>query len=273
MMAIKIAKNREDRPLSKIRPEDYDRLRESGRINGKVLAAMRDAVRPGIKTIELDAIAKEIHQQEGAEPPFLHYTFPGGKVPYPATINVSVNEELVHGIPGKRKLNRGDVVTLDCGTSFEGLITDSALTVIVGDEGQERHHDLIRATEEALDIAIKLVKPGRRIGDIAFAIQAVLQKYRVSIPPQFGGHGVGYSLHDDPHVPNMGLPNKGAVLEVGMAMAIEPMAMLGRPETRLLKDAWTVISADRSVCAHTEHSILILEDGAEILTGLPPLEA
>ena len=254
--------------MSVIKSTDYDRLREAGRINAIILIALRDAVHPGMKTKELDHLAYEVMLDEGGKPPFLNYTFPGGKHPYPGTINVSVNEELVHGIPGKRTLRKGDVVTLDCGTSFEGLIVDSAITVTLGTVSP-RLQELIHATEEALDVAIQIAKPGRRVGDIAFAIQAVLQKYRVNIPPRFGGHGVGYSLHDDPHVPNIGRPNDGDVLKVGMALAIEPMAMLGNPDTKLLRDHWTVVTKDRSVCAHTEHTVLITPDGAEIMTALP----
>lgn len=253
--------------MSIVKPEDYDKLRQAGRINARILATMREAVRPGIKTRDLDDIARSIMREEGAEPPFLNYTFPGGKHPYPGVINVSVNEELVHGIPGKRVLKRGDVVTLDCGTRYQGVIVDSAITVTVGDV-PDRIRELIRATEEALDVAIKIVKPGRRVGDLAFAIQSVLQKYRVNIPPQYGGHGVGYSLHDDPHIPNMGYPNDGMELKTGMVLAIEPMAMLGKSATRLLSDHWTVISSDKSICAHTEHTVLVTPGGAEVMTLL-----
>lgn len=254
--------------MSLIRPQDYENLRQAGRINGKILAALREAVRPGLQTRELDMIAREIMKAEGGEPPFLNYTFPGGTVPYPAVINVSVNEELVHGIPGKRVLRKGDVVTLDCGTRFQGVIVDSAITVVVGD-APDRVYELIRATEEALEVAIRIARPGRRVGDLAFAIQAVLEKYRVNIPARFGGHGVGYALHDDPHIPNTGSPNEGMELRAGMALAIEPMAMLGKPETRLMRDQWTVISVDRSICAHTEHTVLITESGAEVMTLVP----
>jgi methionyl aminopeptidase len=254
--------------LSLIKSEDYDKLRYAGKINGQILAALRDAVHPGMQTRELDVIARDMMKAAGATPPFLNYCFPGGKHPYPAVINVSVNEELVHGIPGKRVLRKGDVVTLDCGTAYQGVIVDSALTVAVGDVS-DRLMQLIHATEEALDIAIQIAKPGRRVGDVAFAIQAVLQKYKVNIPPRFGGHGVGYALHDEPHVPNVGMPNEGDELRVGMALAIEPMAMLGKPDTRLMRDHWTVVTTDRSVCAHSEHTVLITPTGAEIITPIP----
>lgn len=256
--------------MTLVKPEDYDKLRQAGKINAQVLVALREAIQPGMMTGELDEIACETLHKLGGEPAFLNYIIPGSTniPPYPAHINVSVNEELVHGIPGKRKLRKGDVVTLDCGTKYQGLIADSAITVTLGPV-PESVKRLIHATEEALDVAIQLVKPGRKLGDISFAIQAILEKHRVRIPTQFGGHGVGYYLHTSPHVANWGKPNSGDELLVGMALAIEPMGMLGRPNTRLMRDRWTVTSVDKSVCAHTEHSILILEHGAEVLTKLP----
>jgi len=252
----------------KIKPEDYDNLRTAGRINGQVLAALRDALRPGMKTKELDVLARRLLKKNGAEPAFLGYP-PNGEHPYPASINVSVNEELVHGIPGERRIKSGDIVTLDCGTAYNGVIADSAITVPVG-KVPNRLLQLIQATEHALYAGIQLAQPGRKVGDISFAIQTVLRKYRVSIPPQFGGHGVGYSLHDAPHVANWGKPNKGDSLEVGMALAIEPMGMYGNPTTALLADHWTVVTKDKSWCAHTEHTVLLTENGAEIMTPVPP---
>jgi methionyl aminopeptidase len=253
-----------------IRTSDYDNLRYAGQINGQILAALRDALRPGIRTIELDEIAQQMQRDAGAEAPFLGYPA-GGEHPYPATINVSVNEELVHGIPGQRVIREDDVVTLDCGTQYNGLIADSAITVAVG-EVSSQVRQLIEGTETALDIATKIAGPGRYVGDVAFAIQSVLYKYAVTIPPQFGGHGVGYSLHESPHMPNWGTPGKGPMLRVGMALAIEPMGMLGRQETRLLDDHWTVVSNDGSICSHFEHTVLITENGAEILTPVPQTE-
>lgn len=251
----------------KIRAEDYDKLRQAGRINGAILAALRDAIQVGMQTRELDEIAQQMLKEAEAEAPFLGFP-PNGKHPYPATINVSINDELVHGIPGKRIIQNGDVVTLDCGTQYQGLIADSAITVIVG-EASPKAKRLIQATEEALALAIKATKPGRTIGDVAFVIQTVLRKYRVNIPPQYGGHGVGYALHAPPHVPNWGKPHKGMTLEAGMALAIEPMGMFGRPETRLMPDHWTVKTLDGSICAHSEHTVLITEGGAEIMTPVP----
>jgi methionyl aminopeptidase len=221
-----------------------------------------------MRTQELDEIACSMMIRMGAEPPFLGYP-PGGAHPYPAVINVSINEELVHGIPGKRVIKKGDVVTLDCGTCYKGMIADSAITVTVGPVS-ERIQRLITATQEALEMAVYVAQPGRKVGDVSFTIQSVMRKYGIGIPPQYGGHGVGYSLHAAPHISNWGIPNQGAELEVGMALAIEPMGMLGRTETRVLSDHWTVISADRSICAHFEHTVLITPDGAEILTPVPP---
>jgi len=255
-----------------IKTSDYDNLRYAGQVNGQILAAMRDALRPGMRTCELDEIAQQMHRDAGCEPPFLGYPA-GGEHPYPATINVSVNEELVHGIPGERVIRDGDVVTLDCGTQYNGLIADSAITVTVGEgEVPPEVRQLIDGTKTALDIATKIAGPGRHVGDVAFAIQSVLYKYGITIPPQFGGHGVGYSLHESPHMPNWGTPGKGPKLRVGMALAIEPMGMLGKQETRLLDDHWTVVSIDGSICSHFEHTVLITDSGAEILTPVPQTE-
>jgi methionyl aminopeptidase len=259
---------RKVQPPMIIKAQDWDHLRMAGRINGRILVAMRTAIKPGMHTAELNDIACQLLAESGAEAPFVGYP-PGGEHPYPAAINVSVNEELVHGIPGKRVLQEGDIVTLDCGTQYKGLIADSAITVPVGII-QPRLAQLIQATEEALAAAITVAEPGRRIGDIAYTIQRVLRnKYRINIPPQFGGHGVGYKLHAAPHVPNYGMPNRGERLVPGMALAIEPMGMLGSPLTRLKADHWTVVTADGSPCAHTEHTILITENGAEVITLLP----
>lgn len=250
-----------------IKPQDYDHLRQAGKINGQILAALRDAIRPGMQTKELDDIAQSMLKAAGADAPFLNYVIEAG-YPYPAAINVSVNEELVHGIPGKRVLKAGDVVTLDCGTRYQGMIADSAITVGVGTIS-EKYQTLIHATYEALMVGIQMAKPGRRLGDVSFAIETILRKYSVNIPPYYGGHGVGYSLHGAPHVANEGKPNQGELLQVGMALAIEPMGMYGRNTTRVLADHWTVVTTDKSVCAHSEHTILITEQGAEILTLVP----
>ncbi|MFP4322047.1 MAG: type I methionyl aminopeptidase [Anaerolineales bacterium] len=251
-----------------IAPEDYKNLRQSGRITAYVLQTLHRAIYPGMVTAELDDIARATLAACGAEAAFLGYP-PDGAHPYPAAINVSVNEQIVHGIPGARRLALGDIVTLDCGSRYNGIITDAAITVPVGFTSP-RMQRLIRATEHALEVAVQISRPGRRIGDIAFSIQSVLRQYGVRIPPNFGGHGVGYRLHAPPHIPNTGLPNWGPELEIGMALAIEPMGTFGGPHTRLLDDQWTVVSQDGDWCAHSEHTVLILEDGAEVVTCLPP---
>lgn len=260
---------REPEPVL-VKAEDWEKLRQAGRINARILASLRAAVQPGVRPIELDQMARDILKEEGAESPFLGYSTPSSRNrPYPAVINLSVNEELVHAIPNKRVLNKGDVVTIDCGTRYQGLIVDSAITVGVG-KLSDKHQALITATEEALAAAIALARPGRRVGDISAAIEMTLKKHKVNIPPPFGGHAVGYSLHGAPHVSNLGKPGTGRPLQVGMALAIEPMGMFGKSTTRLLSDGWTVIATDKSVCAHSEHTVLITEGGAEILTLLPP---
>lgn len=250
-----------------VKPEDYDKLRRAGEINALVLTTMREAIRPGMTSQELDDIACQIQEEHGADAPFLGYP-EGGKHPYPARINVSINDELVHGIPSPdRVIQQGDIVTLDCGTSYQGLIADSAITVAVG-KVPKKYHKLIKATEQALAAGIDAAQVGNKVGDIAASIQHVLRRHKVSIPPQYGGHSVGYTLHGSPHIPNWGAAGRGETLREGMALAIEPMGMYGNANTKLLRDHWTVVTIDGSICAHTEHTVLLTEDGTEVLTKL-----
>jgi len=239
-------------------------MREAGRVNALALKAVRDAIQPGITTGELDAIAEELIREAGGVPIFKGYP---GPYPYPATLNVSLNEELVHGIPGKRKLNEGDIVSVDCGTLLEGFVGDSAFTVGVG-EISTQAKKLLDVTEQALYKGIGMMRPGNRTGDISAAVQEFVEKNGFHVTREYTGHGVGRNMHEGPQVPNYGEPHKGVLLRPGMTIALEPMVLVGTPRTRVLADKWTVVSADGSLTAHYEHSVAVTEADPWILTEL-----
>jgi len=239
-------------------------MREAGRVNAVALKAVRDAIQPGITTGELDVIAEELIREAGGVPIFKGYP---GPYPYPATLNVSLNEELVHGIPGKRKLNEGDIVSVDCGTLLEGFVGDSAFTVGVG-EISTQAKKLLDVTEQALYKGIAMMRPGNRTGDISAAVQEFVEKNGFHVTREYTGHGVGRNMHEGPQVPNYGEPHKGVLLRPGMTIALEPMVLVGTPRTRVLADKWTVVSADGSLTAHYEHSVAVTEADPWILTEL-----
>jgi len=241
---------------------EIDIMREAGRINALALAEVREAIRPGITTQELDAIAAEVLRKHGAKPAFLGVP---GAYPYPAVTTISINEELVHGIPGKRKLRAGDIVSVDCGTIFEGFVGDSAFTAGVGEISKEARQ-LIEVTEKALFIGIEQLRPGKRVGDIGHAIEHFVEGHGYFLTRLYTGHGVGRQMWEGPQVPNYGIPGRGHVLRPGMTIALEPMVLIGTPETRVLADQWTVASADASLTAHFEHSVAVTEDEPFILT-------
>ncbi len=239
-------------------------MRAAGKINAEALQAVADLVEPGVTTAELNAAADAVLKKHGVYSPFLNYP---GAYPYPASTTISINEELVHGIPGKRVLKEGDIVSVDCGTVYEGFVADSAITVPVG-EIAELTHKLLSVTEEALYVGIKLMVPGNRVGDVSSAIQTFVEGKGFFVTREYTGHGVGREMHEGPQVPNYGIPGRGILLRPGMTIALEPMVLVGTPATKVLKDQWTVISADRSLTAHYEHSVAITEDGPLILTLL-----
>jgi methionyl aminopeptidase len=243
-------------------PDEIGILREAGRINALALAAVREQVRPGITTLELDRIAAEVIRSHGAKPAFLGVP---GAYPYPATITASVNEELVHGIPSKRKLKEGDILSVDCGTIYEGFVGDSAFTMGVG-EISPQAQALIDVTEQALYVGIDKLRPGNRTGDVGAAIEQFVESKGYYLTRQYTGHGVGREMWEGPQVPNYGTPGRGMMLRPGMAIAIEPMVLIGTERTRVLPDQWTVVSADKSLTAHYEHSIAVTEDEPLILT-------
>jgi methionyl aminopeptidase len=243
-------------------PQELAVMREAGRINAKALAAVRALSRPGVTTAELDAAAEEVIRKHGAIPTFKGYP---GPYPFPATICVSINEQLVHGIPGKRKLQSGDVVSVDCGTTFEGFVGDSAITIGIG-EIDPLARRLIEVTEQALYLGIRQMRAGNHVGDISAAVQQYVESNGFHVPREYTGHGVGRQMHEGPQVPNFGLPGRGVLLQPGMTIALEPMVMVGTHRTRVLADQWTVIAADSSLAAHFEHSIAVTENEPLILT-------
>jgi len=238
-------------------------MREAGRINAEALAAVKAIICPGVTTADLNAAAEEVLKKYGAYSPFKNYP---GPYPYPASTCVSVNEELVHGIPGKRKLKEGDIVSIDCGTVFEGFVGDSAFTAGVG-EIQKKAQKLLEVTEKALSIGISQMVAGKYTGDIGYAIQSFVEQNQMQVVREYTGHGVGRLMHEGPQVPNYGYPGRGMLLREGMTIALEPMVQMGTYLTMVMPDQWTVCSKDGSLAAHFEHSVAITEDGPEILTA------
>ncbi len=245
---------------------ERDILREAGRRLGNVLKRVAEEVCPGITTLSLDVLAEKLIRDGGDEPAFLNYTPDGADRPFPKSLCVSVNDEVVHGVPGSRILKDGDIVGLDLGLKHKGFFVDSAMSVPVGKVSKEAEK-LIAVTKEALLAGIKAIRPGKRIGDISSAIESVASKRPYGIVRILGGHGIGRHVHEMPYVPNFGEKGKGPVLKDGMLLAIEPMLTVGSEEVDLDEgDGYTFRTADGSMSAHFEHTILVTSKGAEILT-------
>ncbi|MBW3537938.1 type I methionyl aminopeptidase [Candidatus Parcubacteria bacterium] len=238
---------------------EIDHLRTSGQMLAAVLGYLAPLVQPGVTTAELGEMAAAELKRLGGRPAFLGYRG------FPSCICISVNEEVVHGIPDQRVINGGDLVGLDFGVSYNGMITDSAITLGVGRIGDDAQR-LLAATREALSCGIKAVKAGARVGDISQAVQRRLERDRLGIVEELAGHGVGHSLHEEPWIPNFGAAGTGPRLEAGMTIAIEPMATLGGKAVAWGDDGWTISAADGSLSAHFEHTVLVTDTGAEILT-------
>lgn len=237
-------------------------MRAAGHVNALALAAVHDAVHPGVTTGELDTVAADVIRKHGGKPAFLGVM---GAYPYPATITVSVNEELVHGIPGKRKLREGDIVSIDCGTILDGFVANSAFSMGVGEISVEAK-SLLEVTEKSLSIGIAQLCEGNRIGDVGFAIQQFVEGQGYHLTREYTGHGVGRSMWEGPQVPNYGIKGRGQVLRNGMTIALEPMVLIGTERTKVLPDQWTVASADGSLTAHFEHTVAITDGEPVILT-------
>jgi methionyl aminopeptidase len=246
---------------------DITKLREGGKILAQVLSAVKVATVPGVKTAELDALAYKLITEAGAKPAFLHYRPEGAKSDYPASLCVSVNEEIVHGIPGPRVLKNGDVVSLDLGIEYKGLFTDMATTVLVG-KGKTADVKLLRVTEEALAVGIEAAVAGGTTGDIGAAVEAYVKKQGFVIVKGLAGHGVGYEIHEEPFVPNYGRAGHGEELVPGLVIAIEPMVTTGTSAIKLMPDGYTFVTRDGGRSAHFERTIVITKDGPEILTQI-----
>lgn len=243
---------------------EIELMREAGRINAEALAVVRALIQPGITTAELDEAAEEVIRKHGGIPAFKNYP---GPYPFPATITVSVNEELVHGIPGKRVLREGDIVSVDCGTILDGFVADSAFTVGVGEVSPEAKR-LLEVTEQALYQGIDQLRAGNRVGDVSAAIQKHVEGYGYHVPREYTGHGVGRQMHEGPLVPNFGVQGRGLLLRPGITVALEPMVLVGTHRTMVLSDDWTVASADSSLTAHFEHTVAVTEDEPLVLTEM-----
>ena len=245
-------------------PAELRTMREAGRINATVLAKVRELLQPGMTTADLNAAAEEVLKSYGCVSPFKGYGYP----PYPASITVSINDEMVHGIPHpKRKLKEGDIVSIDCGTIFEGYVGDSAFTAGVGEISPEATK-LLEVTEGALYAGIENMRKGNRTGDVSAAIQHYVESHGLHVTREYTGHGVGKKMHEGPQVPNIGIAGTGMLLRSGVTIAIEPMVLIGTHETRVLPDKWTVVSADGSLTAHFEHTVAVTEGAPLILTVL-----
>ena len=238
---------------------ELEYMREAGRIVAETHRLLKQAIRPGVTTAELDRLAEEYIRSQGAVPSFKGYN------QFPASICASVNDELVHGIPGPRVLNEGDIISIDIGAQFQGYHGDSAWTYPVGEIAEE-HRRLLEVTERSLMEGLKHVKAGVRLFTVSHAIQRVIEEAGMSVVREYVGHGIGTRLHEEPQIPNYGIPDRGPRLKPGMTLAIEPMVILGERYVRTLEDNWTVVTVDGTWCAHFEHTVAVTEDGCEILT-------
>ena len=241
-------------------------MREAGRVVAHALAAAREAAGVGVSLLDLDEAARTVLTKAGARSPFLGYQPSFAPTPFPAVICTSVNDALVHGVPTDYRLRDGDLVSIDCGAELDGWTGDAAISFTVGTP-RPADLDLIDATQQALDAGIAAATVGHRIGDISHAIGNVARTARCGMPADFGGHGIGRRMHEDPHVPNRGRPGRGFPLRHGLALAIEPMLMAGgRDDYRTGSDGWTLLTTDGSRAAHIEHTVAITEEGPRVLT-------
>ena len=248
------------------RPEEVARMRHAGTILADVLSALEGELRPGVSTAELDAIAERMIRGAGAIPSFLGYGGSRDTVPFPGSICVSINDEVVHGIPSaRRRIEDGDVVGLDIGCIWQGWHADTARTFAIG-ALPERLTLLIDATRRGMEAGIAAAVPGNRLGDIGAAVEAVAKEHGYGVVRHLVGHGIGTAMHEDPQVPNYGRPGTGMRIEAGMCFAIEPMFNLGGDDVALLDDGWTVVTADGSISAHFEDTIAVTPSGPEVLT-------
>ncbi len=236
-------------------------MREGGRMLAAVMAKLKEIIKPAITTAGIDRLAEDLILRKGAVPAFKGYRG------YPAATCTSVNYEVVHGIPGERLLEEGDIISVDLGLRYKDYFSDAAFTLAVG-KIDSKAQKLIEVTRESLSEGIKAAKPGNRLGDISNAVQQQVEKNGFSVVRQFVGHGIGRNLHEEPELPNFGRSGRGEILKPGMVLAIEPMVNMGTWECEVLEDGWTAVTSDKKLSAHFEHTVAITENGPEILTKL-----
>jgi len=240
---------------------EIERMRMAGQIVARVLKRLSDVAEPGITTLDLDQEAERMIVSAGAYPTFKGYNG------YPRSICASINDEVVHGIPSKRKLSEGDIVGIDCGATYMGYVGDAAVTLPIGNVSDAAQR-LLDATRQSLYRAIDKCQVGNRLGDVCYAVQSYVEPLGYSVVKNYCGHGVGRAMHEEPQVPNYGKPGTGPVLREGLVIAIEPMINLGHEDVKVLSDGWTVITMDGQPSAHFEHTVAITRDGPQILTML-----
>ncbi|MFA5322512.1 MAG: type I methionyl aminopeptidase [Smithella sp.] len=242
-------------------PDEIEKARASNRIVAEVLSRLREKVKPGVKTKDLDKFAEEIAEKRGAKPAFKGYH------DYPHSLCISINEVVVHGMPSERVLEEGDIISLDFGVFYQGFCGDSAITLPVGKVNQQASR-LMQITEQSLYAGIEQAKNGNRLGDISAAVQSLVEDAGYSVVRDFVGHGIGKNLHEEPQIPNFGKKGRGIELRSGMILAIEPMVNEGEYKVQVLSDGWTVVTKDGSLSAHFEHSVAITDNGPDILSKL-----
>lgn len=241
-------------------PEEIEKLRQAGRVLARIAADLKPKIRSGIKSQDIDQIAEELIRKSGGLAAFKGYRG------FPASVCVSINEEIVHGIPGERTINDGDIVSLDIGINWDGFFSDTAFTVGIGSISSQKQK-LINAAKRALEIGISKVKVNNHLGDISAAIQRFVESQGFSVVRDFVGHGIGRSMHEDPEIPNFGQAHQGTLLKAGMVLAIEPMVNMGSWEAEILSNGWTAVTKDREPSAHFEHTVAITSQGPEVLTN------
>jgi methionyl aminopeptidase len=241
--------------------DEIEKMRRAGRVVREVLELVRANVKPGATTLDLEKVAEARIAELGAKPAFKGYHG------YPCVLCTSVNSEVVHGIPSKKRvLREGDIVSVDCGAVIDGFYGDAAITIPVGEKISPEAEKLLRVTEASLQAGIAVVRPGATLGDIGAAVQNVVEAEGFSVVRDFVGHGIGVQMHEEPQVPNFGEAGRGMKLRPGMVIAIEPMVNVGGPDVRVLKDGWTAVTDDGSMSAHFEHTVAVTDTGARILT-------
>jgi methionyl aminopeptidase len=246
--------------------KDIECLRKAGKVVVDALNLVRDNIRPGVDTLTLDMKAEKLIADSGARPAFKGYTVPGVPKPFPGTLCISINDEVVHGIPSEdRVLEEGDIVSIDVGVRIDGFYGDAAYTFPVGRISPEREA-LLKVTRECLERAISVAREGATLGDVGHAVESWAAPRGYGIVRNYAGHGIGRNLHEAPQIPNFGVPGRGITLKKGMSLAIEPMIMTGKEEVRTLKDRWTVVTADGSDAAHFEKTIVITGNDPEVIT-------